>query len=33
LRQYLIKNSFTSQGSEEGNVYNRNNDNKKTFVA
>jgi hypothetical protein len=33
LRQYLIANSFTSHGSEEGNVYNRNNDNKKTFVA
>jgi hypothetical protein len=33
LRQYLIKNSFTSQGSEEGNVYNRDNNDKKTFVA
>lgn len=33
LRQYLIDNSFTSQGSENGSVYNRDNDNKKTFVA
>jgi hypothetical protein len=33
LRQYLILNSFTSQGSENGNVYNRDNDHKKTFVA
>jgi hypothetical protein len=33
LRQYLIANHFTSQGSENGNVYNRDNDHKKTFVA
>jgi hypothetical protein len=33
LRQYLITNSFTSQGNIEGNVYKRNNDDKKTFVA
>jgi hypothetical protein len=33
LRQFLIKNSFTSQGSEEGNIYNRDNNDKKTFVA
>lgn len=33
LRQYLITNSFINQGSTEGNVYNRNNDDKKTFVA
>jgi hypothetical protein len=33
LRQYLITNEFTEQGSEDGNVYNRDNDLKKTFVV
>lgn len=33
LRQYLIDNSFTNQGSANGNAYTRNNDDKKTFVA
>lgn len=33
LRQYLIDKEFTSFGNANGNVYNRNNDNKKTFVA
>jgi hypothetical protein len=33
LRQYLIANSFTQQGSVDGSVYNRDNDLKKTFVA
>ncbi len=33
LRNYLIDNSFTEHGSEEGNVYNRDNTDKKTFVA
>lgn len=33
LRKYLIANSFTEQGSENGNVYDRDNTNKKTFVA
>jgi hypothetical protein len=33
LRQYLIDNSFTGQGSTEGSVYNRDNTDKKTFVA
>lgn len=33
LRQYLITNSFTSQGSVDGNVFDRDNDGKKIFVA
>ena len=33
LRQYLINNSFTEQGSVEGNVFNRDNTDKKTFIA
>jgi hypothetical protein len=33
LRQYLIDNEFTDLGSEYGNVYARDNDNKKIFVA
>jgi hypothetical protein len=33
LRQYLIANLFTAQGSVDGSVYNRDNDLKKTFVA
>lgn len=33
LRQYLIKNSFTAIGSADGNVYDRDNNDKKTFVA
>lgn len=33
LRQYLIDNSFTLQGSTEGSVFNRDNTDKKTFVA
>jgi hypothetical protein len=33
LRQYLIDKEFTDYGGAEGNVYNRNNDHKKIFVA
>jgi hypothetical protein len=33
LRKYLIDNSFTEHGSEDGNVYDRDNTDKKTFVA
>lgn len=33
LRKYLIDNSFTEHGSEEGSVYDRDNTDKKTFVA
>ncbi len=33
LRKYLIDNSFTEHGSAEGNVYDRDNTDKKTFVA
>ncbi len=33
LRNYLIDNLFTEHGSEEGNVYDRDNTDKKTFVA
>lgn len=33
LRKYLIDNSFTDQGSADGSVYDRDNTNKKTFIA
>jgi hypothetical protein len=33
LRQYLIDNEFTDYGATGGSVYNRNNDDKKIFVA
>jgi len=33
LRQYMIDNSFIDQGSLEGNVYSRDNTDKKIFVA